>query len=242
MDEDFYRNNAEWYAALVAAWQEPTEAAIRALIGPLAGGDVVDIASGVGSSLPVLGSLGAGRLFAVEPSQAMRAGLMATIAGDAELLRRTTIVPAAFPDAAAVLPPRWSAAVMLNAIGHLDDAARAILWETLHERLVPGGRFLVSLQPPERAVAVPWTDFGEVAVGEHRITTRGQADPVDDTHVVWTMEWTLRNAAGAALTTRTATHLWRALSRDDLAGEAAGHGLSPVADGDGAAVLAFERC
>ncbi len=32
MDEDFYGNNAEWYAALVAAWQEPTEAAIRALI------------------------------------------------------------------------------------------------------------------------------------------------------------------------------------------------------------------
>lgn len=97
MVEDFYSSNAEWYPALVAAWQGHTASAIRNLVGPLVGGDAVDIASGVGSYLPVLHDLGAGRIFAVEPSGSMRAGLMTTIAADPGLMRRSTIVPAAFP-------------------------------------------------------------------------------------------------------------------------------------------------
>ncbi|MBK7821969.1 MAG: hypothetical protein IPJ61_13085 [Tessaracoccus sp.] len=123
MTEDFYTDNAEWYAALVAGTRGELDAAVRDLLGPLPGGAVVDIASGVGSCLPALQDLGAERLFAVEPSRAMRAGLMTTIAHDPELMSRTTIVPMAFPQALEHLPSQWSAGIMFNAIGHLEDRA-----------------------------------------------------------------------------------------------------------------------
>lgn len=231
MARDFYDSNAEWYAALAAASQESTDAALRTRIGPLTGGDAIDLASGTGSCLPALLGLGADRIFAVEPSRAMRAGLMTTVAGDSELMRRTTIIPAPFPDALKQLPPQWSAAVMFNAIGHLDDDARLELWATLAERLAPGGRFVMTLQPPEKVTAVPWTDFGEVTVGEHRIITRGRAEPFDETRVLWTIEWTLVDRADEVITARTATHSWRALSRRDIAVECREAGLV-VIDGD----------
>ncbi|MGP5655756.1 class I SAM-dependent methyltransferase [Candidatus Corynebacterium faecigallinarum] len=241
MNEDFYSANAEWYAALVAPWQESTAQALHALIGPVLGGDVVDIASGTGSALPVLRDLGAQRLFAVEPSRAMRASLMATVAGDPDLMRRTTIIPAPFPQASSDLPDRWAAAVMFNAIGHLADAERTILWRTLDERLVSGGRFVVSLQPPAEVTEIPWTDFGEIAVGEHSIRTRGHAEPIDETHVRWTMEWVLSDAGGTVLTTRTAQHPWRVLSRQILAEEAAQQGFDIVESAPDEPILAVQR-
>lgn len=228
MAEDHYTENAEWYAALVAGMREGTNAAVGSLIGSVEGGTVVDIASGTGICLPLLHRLGAGRLCAVEPSASMRVGLMTTIAADPDLMVRTTIIPAPVPDALDLLPERWDAAVLLNAIGHLDDQGRARLWEALRDRLVPGGRFVVSLQPPADVTTVPWTDFGEIPVGEHRIRTRGGAEPSDDTHVVWTMEWTLLDAAGEVLTQRTATHPWRVLTRTELDAEAASWGFSPA--------------
>lgn len=235
MRDDFYADNAEWYGALVAAWQEGTETGVRALLGTISG-DVVDIASGVGSCLPLLRGLGAERLFAVEPSQSMRAGLMTTVASDSDLMARTTVIAAAFPDALDQLPPQWSAVVMLNAIGHLDEENRGRLWSALRDRLVPGACFVVSLQPPDKVTAIPWTDFGTVRVGEHRLQTRGRAEPLDDARVVWTMEWSLRDAAGQILVTRSATHAWWALSRADLTAEAAARGLTPV-DGPAAGHL-----
>lgn len=139
------------------------------------------------------------------------------------------------------LPEQWSAVLMLNAIGHLEDGDRATLWKTLAGRLASGGRFVVSLQPPEKVEQVPWTDFGEVMVGENTIRTRGKADPLGDTRVLWTMEWTLLDASGDTITTSTATHPWRVLTRGDLTDEAARHDLVPVDGPDDAPVFAFER-
>ncbi|EWS82149.1 methyltransferase [Brachybacterium phenoliresistens] len=240
MSDDLYTANAEWYAALVAPWQESTASALRSALGPLQG-DVVDIASGVGTALPVLRELGAARLFAVEPSASMRAGLMTTIAGDPTLMRDTTVVPSGVPEALDRLPPRWDAAVMLNAIGHLDDDARMHLWAALGGRLRPGGRFALSLQPPGTVTAIPWTDFGEVAIGENRIRTRGRADPLDGTRVTWTMEWSLLDAHGDLLERRRASYPWRALSREVLVREAAARGLRAVGPAPDSPLLALER-
>lgn len=228
MPEDFYGANAEWYAALVAGWREETDAAVRSLLGPIDGGDVVDVASGVGACLPLLRDLGAEQIFAVEPSRSMRAGLMTTVARDTDLLARTTVITSQIPEALEELPPRWSAGVMLNAIGHLSDDARVMLWTTLRDRLVPQGRFVISLQPPEAVTTIPWTDFGTVHIGRRAIRTRGRAEPLDMTRVVWTMEWCLVDANGEVLEERTATHPWRALSHGDLIFEAGEHGLGTV--------------
>jgi len=236
---DFYEANAEWYAALIASWREGTDAVLRDMVGSLGGGDVVDIASGVGTALPVLRSLGAGRLFAVEPSRSMRAGLMTTIASDPELMRRTTVVAGGVLEALDELPQRWSAAVLLNAVGHLSDSDRRQLWVALGERLEPGARFVLSLQPPQQVTVVPWTDFGSVRIGERELRSRGRAEPVDDTHVLWTMEWSLLDATGALLETRTAEHAWRVLTADVLTEEAASVGLHAVHT-EHDMVLAFE--
>ncbi|WP_296139792.1 hypothetical protein [uncultured Tessaracoccus sp.] len=228
MSDDFYAVNAEWYAALVAPWRDDADRLLTSTFDRIDGGVAVDMASGVGSALPTLGRLGAQRLFAVEPSTAMRVGLMTTVAGDEALLRSTTVVPAPMPAALDVLPDVWSAAVMLNAIGHLGDDERAALLAGVGERLRPGGRFVVTLQPPEAVTSVAWTDFGAVQVGEHRLTTRGHAEPLDASRVLWTMEWTLTGADGGLLDRRTAHYPWRVLSRAELVEEAAQWGLVPV--------------
>lgn len=106
MAEDLYAANSEWYAALVASWQDESNRAVSSLLGRIDGGAVVDIASGVGTCLPLLHRLGAERLFAVEPSASMRVGLMTTIAGDEDLMRRTTVIAAPLPDAVDELPGR----------------------------------------------------------------------------------------------------------------------------------------
>lgn len=240
MTTDMYDANAEWYAALVAPWKEDTERTLREALGEFAGGDVIDLGSGIGSSLPVLCELGAERLFAVEPSAAMRVGLMTTIAADADLLARTTIIAGGVPDAFDQLPDTWQAATMLNAIGHLGEDARAALWSALAERLVPDGRFVLSLQPPATVAEIPWTDFGTFAVGTRQLATRGRATVLSETHVEWEMEWSLLDADGAVLETRSARHPWRVLTPDELTAEAEAYGFVLLPHGGADSFLAYE--
>lgn len=241
MTDDAYRANAEWYAALTAAWLPETETALRTLLPELAGGCVIDIASGIGSSIPILRQLGADRIYAVEPSADMRVGLMTTIARDPDLLARTTIIALPFPEALPQLPQRWRAAIMLNAIGHLSEEARCALWHTAASRLEPGGRLIVSLQPPETVTTIDWTDFGTVNVGTHRLRTRGRADPLDHCRVTWTMEWSLLDASGEVLQRRRAHHDWRVISREELAAEAVAAGLHTIEHDAPPHFVAFHR-
>lgn len=241
MADDFYAVNAEWYAALVAPWQDDSDRTLSELLGHIDGGVVVDMASGVGSALPMLRRLGADQLFAVEPSAAMRVGLMTTVASDEALMRTTTVVAAPMPDAVATLPDEWSAAQMLNALGHLSDDERAALFEAVGQRLRHGGRFVVTLQPPDHVTSVPWADFAAVRVGEHRLSTRGQAEPLDESRVLWTMEWSLTNEEGSLIDRRTAHYPWRVLNRAQLTEETQACGLA-VVDGAGTDLaIAFER-
>lgn len=224
---DVYMANAEWYGALVVPGLPAMHSALRQLIGTL-DGDVVELGAGIGSCVSVLVAGGAERIFAVEPSPSMRVGLMSTIAADPDLLRRTTIVAAGIPEALDELPSRWGGVVMLNAIGHLEDAARLELWAALRERLTAGAPFVVSLQHPERPIRIAWTDFGTVKVGERSVRTRARAEPIDAHHVAWTMEWSLLDAGGAVLDRRSAVSRWRTQSVGELVEEAALFDFAPV--------------
>lgn len=221
---DFYVGNAEWYGALVAPGLPAMHAALRQLVGTL-DGDVVELGAGIGACVSVLVGAGAERIFAVEPSPSMRVGLMATIAAHPDLLRRTTIVAAGIPEALGELPPRWGGAVMLNAIGHLEDAARLELWAALRERLTAGAPFVVSLQHPETPIRIAWTDFGTVGVGERSVRTRARAEPIDAHHLAWTMEWSLLDAEGAVLDQRSGVSRWRTQSAGELVEEASSFGF-----------------
>ncbi|MDN6396812.1 MAG: class I SAM-dependent methyltransferase [Corynebacterium sp.] len=201
----------------------------------------MDIGSGTGSVLPLLRDLGAEKLYAVEPSAAMRVGLVATLGRDRDLLARTTVIRTGVPGAFDRLPGQWDVVTMLNVIGHLDDGTRGRLWSELGNRLTEGGRFVVALQPPETAVEVPWTDFGAVRIGENEIRTGGAATPVDDQTVEWTMQWTLVNADGEEREKRTAVHRWRALSIADLEVEAREVGLTISGSAEGMPMVGFGR-
>lgn len=241
MNDDAYTPNAEWYATLTAAWMPETTTALRDLLPSLSNGCAIDIASGIGSQIPTLRELGADHIYAVEPSAAMRVGLMTTIASDPDLRRRTTIVPLPFPAALPHLPDTWRAAIMLNAIGHLSDENRFALWHAAAARLEPGGRLIISVQPPEAVTTIDWTDFGTVKVGTHSLHTRGRADPLDHQHVEWTMEWTLLDAESEPLETRRAHHPWRVVTQAELTREAIAAGLQPVEHTSAPSFLAFER-
>lgn len=221
---DFYAGNAEWYGALVAPGLPAMHTAIRQLIGTLEG-DVVELGAGIGACVPVLLAAGAERIYAVERSRSMRVGLMSTIAADPNLLRRTTIIAAGIPEALDELPARWGGAVMLNAIGHLEDAARLELWAALRERLTAGGPFVVSLQHPETPIRIAWTDYGTVGVGERSVRTRARAEPIDERHVGWTMEWSLLDAEGTVLDRRSGVSRWRTQSPGELVEEASSFGF-----------------
>lgn len=224
-DSDFYAHNAEWYGALIASGRAERASVVRHLLGEVRGGDFVEVGAGIGACLATWRDLGAARIHAVEPSPSMRIGLMTTVAADPDLLARTTILAGDLASALVRLPARWAGAAMLDAVGHLDDDARAHLWRTLAERLAPDGRFVLTLQPPAEPTAIPWTDFGAVGVGEHEIRTRGRADPAGERRVDWTMEWSLHAADGELLDRRSAVSRWRTTGADDVVAEASAVGL-----------------
>lgn len=239
---DFYQHNAEWYAALVAP-QLPAvrDALTRLLAGPLPAGAAVEVGPGVGATLDVLLDAGAQSIYAVEPSGAMRVGLMTRVALDPRLAASTTIMPGTVDAMVHHIPREWSAVVMLNALGHLDPEAEERLWDEIARRLVPDGRVVIGLQPPQTPVDIPWTDFGSTQVGQHTLWTRGSASATGPASVDWRMEWTLRDAQGEVLDTRAATSSWRTITVDALTQAAEGAGLEATGTVDSLSMYAFVK-
>lgn len=241
---DLYSANADIYAALALPYVEAMSAALIEILGrdggPPAGLPILDLGSGTGSLLPGLATLGAHPLYAVEPHPAMRAGLMATVCAAPGLAPRVTVLPGTLDDAAPLLPSRLGAITALNMLGHLDEAAQDRFWGFAGERLPPGGVLAIALQGPLEPIEVPWTDFGQSAVGGLRYGTEGRAEPDGET-MRWTMRWTVRTAAGEVLQERTARTAWRILSPEGLRDQAARVGLEPGPARDDLLLLSFIR-
>lgn len=229
---DFYIHNADLYAALVLPTAEPYR---NTLAGVLAGVDpgaeaVIDVGAGVGTMLDLLAArFPNSPLVAVEPSAAMRAGLMTLVALRPDLRARVTVVPGRLGSVLPLLPASWGLVILLNTIGHLAVDERRHLWRHLAERLVPGGAAVVGLQHPPTPAFIPWTDFGEARVGTFSYRTEGCAEPAGPEEISWTMRWTVRSSTGAVLDSRQATTSWRTVSPEQLTAEAADAGLRPAA-------------
>lgn len=239
---DFYQANAEWYAALV----RPVLPALRAAIAELAPAPLpvpvaVDIGAGVGATLDALVEAGAQRVFAIEPSEMMRVGLMTRIALDEELVARATPLPGTYAQTCGQLPRRLGLVVAFNMLGHLDEAEEKALWADLGTRLAPGGRVLVALQPPASPESIPDSDFGTVSVGEISFRTGGSCTPTGPDEVSWHMHWERIDAADNPVERREAITPWRTISPAQVAAAAAAAGLRPCGEVPELALYAFER-
>ncbi|MBF0697400.1 class I SAM-dependent methyltransferase [Actinomyces bowdenii] len=238
---DFYTSNADIYGALARAFTPSINAALGEILAAARAGDepALDLGAGIGTALPALAT-GRRRLYAVEPSAAMRAGLMAAIAANDELAERTTVLAGTLDQVARLLPRRLGAITALNVIGHLDDEALAGFWELVGERLMPGAPVIIALQGPLDGAALPWTDFGTTRIGDLAYRTEGRAEAAQDGVVTWTMRWTITAAAhpdedsddgagggGEVLQTREATTSWRIRTPEELAAQAATAGCRP---------------
>ncbi|MFG1688772.1 hypothetical protein ACGFNP_52100 [Nonomuraea sp. NPDC049269] len=80
-----------------------------------------------------------------------------------ELHQRVTVLPEGLLEA--VLPEHLGAVVAMNIIGHFDPGERRQIWRLLAERLMPGGRAVLNLQPPGEPVPAPEFRGAEVQVG-----------------------------------------------------------------------------
>lgn len=244
LPDDLYSANADIHAALVLPYVEAMGPALTEILGGDDGAPpglpILDLGSGTGALLPCLAALGDHPLHAVEPHPAMRAGLMATVCALPGLARRATVLPGTLDDAAPLLPSRLGAVVALNMLGHLDEAEEERLWDFTGERLAPGGVVVISLQGPLEPVEVPWTDFGQSAVGGLRYGTEGRAE-LDGDSMRWTMRWTVRTAAGDVIDERAARTSWRILTPEHLRARAARVGLEPGPVRDDLLLLSFVR-
>jgi hypothetical protein len=77
----------------------------------------------------------------------------------------------------------------MNVIGHFDPSERSTTWELLAERLTPGGRAVLNLQPPTEPVKVPEFQMADVRIGRRRYAGWGRAEPVGPDRLTWHMTY-----------------------------------------------------
>jgi SAM-dependent methyltransferase len=121
---------------------DATAAALRPL-GPFERG--LDVCCGTGAGLPVLRSLGAGRVVGVDFSAGMLA--RARVAHPEARLVRADARALPFAEA-------FDLAVSFGALGHFLPAERPALFDGVHRALRPGGVFALPVGPPPPATSV----------------------------------------------------------------------------------------
>ncbi|MEV2271951.1 class I SAM-dependent methyltransferase [Nonomuraea africana] len=224
---DEYERSAEFIDVMIAPhWAvlgPPLEEALRGITDP-----VVDVGAGGGHGTRVVAKAVEAEIVAVEPSPALRSVLMARVNEASELRDRVTVLPEGLLDAE--LPHRLGAVVAMNVLGHFAPADRQRIWTLLAERLVPGGRAVLNLQPPTEPATVPETRSADVRLGRRRYEGWGRAEPAGPDRITWHM--TYRTYHDDRLTDEvTASYDWWVLNEQQLTAELAGHDLKPARTG-----------
>lgn len=232
MTHDPYALSAEFYDVLSEQQWRARKAPIMTALRQVAAmdGAVLDVGAGTGPCMRVIAeALPEARIFAVEPSAAMRAALACRIMQDADLRRRVTVLPGRLEEVA--LPPRLSAAVICGTIGYFDEAGRRALWRDLAGRLMPGGIVVVDVMMLDRPQQVPFMKVAESAMGEHVYEVWLEGAPADAGSMHWTL--TYRVVRGdAVVRSFQAEHDWHTFGLERVAEEAsqAGFSFEPLAD------------
>ncbi|MGN9837266.1 class I SAM-dependent methyltransferase [Nonomuraea sp. H19] len=225
---DQYERSAEFVDAMLAAhWTVLAPALTEALRGMP--GPVVDVGAGGGHGTRVIArAVPEAEIFAIEPSPALRAVLMARTYESPDLRDRVTVLPSGLLQAA--MPPRLGAMVAVNVIGHFGPADRHAIWQLLGERLLPGGRAVLNLQPPAEPTVVPQTRFSELHIGRRRYEGWGRAEPSGPGQVTWHMTYrTVQDGEPAEEV--EVSYAWWVLGQDQLKAELTENGLQAAPTG-----------
>jgi trans-aconitate methyltransferase len=215
---DFYSPIAEFYELMVRQQRAGASALAEALTGvPTSNGPVLDLGAGTGRSTEVIAAtLPDARIWAVEPSPAMRAVLTSNVIRNDDLRRRVTIL--AEPAQRLKLPPQLSAAVVFGVAGHLDRTERRALWDDLLPRLPKGAPILVELMPLAKPQRVPSMRVTSEIVGEHTYELWLEGEPEGEDAMRWSSTWRISQGDSPVRTVNN-TSKWFTFGIDDLMAE-----------------------
>ena len=176
--------------------------------------------SGLGTEV-VLDTVPDAPVLAAEPSAALRAVLLARLAGRPDSAR-LTVYPGGATQVS--LPDRLAAVVGLHMVGHLSPTQRRTLWPAVAERLAPGAPVVFNVQPPDTAVAIPEFPPTGVTVGRLTYQGTGSAEPTGPDSLRWRMRYATLDG-DAVVDEATAEYDWWVLSAAGLAAELTQAGL-----------------
>lgn len=188
MTADQYAATAGAYDLFNAGARAGQLAALEVLVPLLRAGygPVLDVGAGSGLNAAfVLERVPAAEVYALEPSPAMRALMMARIATRPDWFGRVTVRPEDF--FSATLPASIGGAILLGVIGHFDAGERAAVLAELAARLPVRGAALLDLQAPERPERIEAFEFTAAQVGELSYRVIAEAWPVDTELMHWRM-------------------------------------------------------
>ncbi|AXK84297.1 Methyltransferase domain-containing protein [Nocardia farcinica] len=215
---DYYSPVAEFYD-LVPRAHADGEAALRKILSEVdpAAGTVVDIGAGTGRTCRVVAEvLPTAKIFACEPSPAMRAVLTHAVLADEDLRRRVTIV--AEPAESMVLPDRISAVIVFGVLGHIGEQDRRALWDRMLPRLAPGAPVLVELLPVTRPTALPPMPLAREQIGDLVYDGTLEAEPIGGDLIRMTSTWRISGDAAPTRVVRNVSE-WHTFGIEDLARE-----------------------
>ncbi|MGP3955753.1 class I SAM-dependent methyltransferase [Nonomuraea sp. 3N208] len=219
---DEYERSGEFVDVMLAAhWAAlgpPLAEALRGVSGP-----IVDVGAGGGHGTRVIAeAVTEAEIMTVEPALALRSILLARVSESPGLCDRVTVLPEGLLEAA--LPDQLGAVVAMNVIGHFDPAGRQAIWTMLAERLLPGGRAVLNLQPPTEPMTVPESRFADVRLGRRRYEGWGRAEPVGPDRIAWHMTYRTYHDDRLVGELET-TYDWCVLDEERLEKELDEHGL-----------------
>ncbi|MFI0470709.1 class I SAM-dependent methyltransferase [Saccharopolyspora sp. 5N102] len=221
---DEYAESAEYIDILISPfWDDFGPALADAIKAIDPTGPVIDIGAGSGCGTLAIGdALPAAEIFAVEPSAGLRSALLAKVNSHESLRNRVTVLPEGFLEAE--LPDRLGLVVAMNVIGHFSPAERRDIWKLLAERLAPGGRAVLNLQPPSEPVNIQEAVASTGSIGRRRYECRARAEPTGDGTLTWHM--TYRTYQGdEVVDQREVSYSWHLVAEPQLREELAQAGL-----------------
>lgn len=234
---DEYAVAAEHYDLWAAGhWAQvgPSLAARLEGVDPSAG-PVLDVGAGTGLGTVLIADAVPGvQVLAVEPSRAMRVGLVTRLMSRPDLHDRVTVLRT---DLAGIgWPEQLSGFVAMAMLGHVEPEARLGLWRDLATHLAPSAPAIVLLQPPGRPETVPASRHTRARLGQHDYEGWAAAEPVGPRTLRWTMSYrVLRD--GELVDEQRWSSDFHTVSEDDVRTEAGDSGLTTQVGDDGLVTL-----
>lgn len=227
---------ADFYDAVALDSWDSFGPAVADALAPWSGrtGVAVDVGAGTGLSTQVLARAFAGEVLACEPDFTLRASLMTRVAGDADLARRTTVLPWDADRAIEAIAEPLTVVTAFNMIGHLGDATRAAFWAWLGRHLADDGVALIGPIADQGTASHEGeeTAFPQRTVGRLTYSATARSETVDEGLGRWHLTWRVHRGEDL-VDERSSSFDWRRTPPERMIADAADHGLAAALNPDG---------